>query len=386
MKPSLTDERTSLFFDLAEVPKAISASSPAIKSSEKLTLAERPHRALRNGFSIARWPDALPLWRTALAKLPDATLYHRERWLEALRSCYPFDLRVATLHRHGELRAAAVLARSRKLFSTRMMSLPFSDSGEILAVDADSASDFCNELVASNEAHSIEIRGTAGPAPWKNVDCFLHWKLDLKRPFAEIYAGISRNVKNGMKRARKDNIQIERGGGLDYISRYYELQLATRRRLGVPPQPARFFTTVHENFSKAGDCETWFATRSGADLAGLIVLREGDDIYYKWGARAESAHPGANHLLVMRMIEEFAGKARSLDLGRCDSRNQGLCRSKSELGAVSRPLPYAFFPAAPRHISSEVLSGPAKLVSEVWKKLPLPVTRVLGEALYRYLA
>lgn len=326
------------------------------------------------------------MWRTALAKLPGATLYHRERWLEALRSCYPLDLRVATLRKEGELCAAAVLARSKKLFSTRMRSLPFSDSGEVLAINDDAAAEFLNQLASSKEAASIEIRGTSGPVPWKNVDCFLHWSLDLSRPFSEIYSGISRNVRNGVKRARKDNIQIDRGAGFDYISRYFELQLATRRRLGVPPQPSKFFSAIHEKFSKAGDCETWFATRGGEDLAGLIVLRDGEDIYYKWGARSATSHQGANHLLVMRMIEEFAGKARSLDLGRCDYRNQGLCRSKLELGAVSRPLPYAFFPVAPRVVSTEILSGGAKLMSEVWKKLPLSVTRVLGDAMYRYLA
>jgi hypothetical protein len=67
-------------------------------------------------------------------------------------------------------------------------------------------------------------------------------------------------------------------------------------------------------------------------------------------------------------------------------RNQGLVRSKSELGCVARPLPYAFFPEAPHNVSSEVLHGPAKILSTVLKRLPLPVTRVIGEALYRYMA
>jgi hypothetical protein len=85
------------------------------------------------------------------------------------------------------------------------------------------------------------------------------------------------------------------------------------------------------------------------------------------------------------MIEAYAGKARSLDFGRCDMRNQGLVRSKSDLGCVARALPHAFYPKAPRNISSEVLGGPAKILSGVWKRLPLPVTRVLGAALYRYM-
>ena len=338
------------------------------------------------GLRLAAWKDALAVWREALTTFPGATIYQHERWLEALRSCYRIDLRVATLHRHGKLRAAAVFAYSKRLFSTRLVSIPFSDRGEILAVDDETRADFMHELTCSNHSAWIEVRGTAGSAPWVNVDCFVHWTLDLNRSFSDLYSGVSRTVRNGVKRARKDGIQIERGASIDFISRYFELQLETRRRLGVPPQPQKFFNAVHDKFSSNGDCEVWFATHQGRDLAGLVLLREGDQLCYKWGARSESAHRGANHLLVVAMLEEYTGKARSIDFGRCDSRNEGLVRSKADLGCTSAPLPYAFFPTAPRHVSSEVLSGPAKLLSSAWKRLPLWATRLLGEAMYRYVA
>ena len=62
-----------------------------------------------------------------------------------------------------------------------------------------------------------------------------------------------------------------------------------------------------------------------------------------------------------------------------------LVRSKVESDALRVRSRMRFFRAAPRSISSEVC-GPAKVLSTVWKRLPLPVTRVLGEALYRYMA
>jgi hypothetical protein len=346
----------------------------------------RVHSGVGEGLRIATWPDASSAWRTALSTLPGAIFYHRERWLEALRSCYGLDLRVATLHRGGKLRAAVVFAHSKRLFSTRLISIPFSDRGEVLAADDEGRRDLMRALAAANPKASIEIRGTAGPAPWANVDCFLHWTLDVNRSFGDLYSGLGRTVRNGVKRARKDGIQIERGTSEEFMSRFFELQLETRRRLGVPPQPLKFFEAVHEKFSGNGDCQIWFATHQGRDLAGLVMLREGTELCYKWSARSDGAHPGANHLLVVAMLEEYAGKARSIDFGRCDSRNQGLIRSKADLGCTSIPLPYAFFPSAPSHISSEVLSGPARVLSSIWKRLPLWATRLLGEAMYRYVA
>ena len=167
---------------------------------------------------------------------------------------------------------------------------------------------------------------------------------------------------------------------------YFDLQLETRRRLGVPPQPLRFFTTVHEKFARAGDFEVWFATFEGHDQAGLVLLRNGDQLCYKWGARIENGHPGANHLLVANMIEAYAGKVRSIDFGRCDMRNQGLVRSKADLGCVLAPAPVRVLPqgAAQHQPGSPERFDEDSLA--VWKRLPLPVTRVLGEAFYRYLA
>ena len=370
MKASMTSEMTGLF----------------ARSLVWAEAAERSNNLVRNGLSMTPWRDGLPIWRTALARLPGATFYHCESWIEALRSAYPIDLQVATLQRDGEVRAAAVFARSKGLFSTRLVSLPFSDCGGALAIDDDSHVEFLRALASSNPTATIEVRGAAGPEPWKNVDYFGHWTLNARRPFREISAGFSRSVRGGIKRSLKDRIRVDRGNSSAYMARFFDLQLKTRRRLGVPPQPFRFFSKVHENFARGDRCDIWFATLDGRDEAGMVLLREGDQLCYKWSARPEHGHSGANHLLVANMIEAYAGKVASIDLGRCDMRNQGLVRSKVEIGCVAHALSYAFFPKVPPNISSEVLNGPRKVASEVWKRLPLRVTRVLGEALYRYMA
>jgi len=369
VKASLTNETTGALFHR---PVAVVEEAARTRAHE--------------GLTVTPWRDGLPIWRAALNQLAGAGFYHCESWIEAIREAYSLNLEVATLHRYGLLRAAAVFARSKRLFSTRLVSMPFSDCAAPLALDDESRAELMGAVVAANPDASIEVRGVAGVAPWHNVDCFAQWSLDTARPFAEIEEGFGRTVRNGIKRAVRDKIQIECGADASCLARFYALQLVTRRRLGVPPQPLKFFETVREKFSRSGDIEIWFATLNGQDQAGLIMLRSGDQLCNKWAARAEQCHPGANHYLVAKMIEAHAGRAGSIDFGRCDVRNQGLVRSKADLGCFSSPAPYAFYPSAPSHISSEVLSGPARLVSSLWKRLPIPVTRVLGDALYRYMA
>src|SRR5258708_6463936 len=195
MKTSLTTETTSAFFDrrmaMAEVPER--TISPVLDR-------------LADGLTLTPWLEALQVWRSALDRLSGATFYHCERWIESLRRAYGFQLEVATFHRRGEMTAAAVFARMKGLFSTRLVSLPFSDCGGPLAIDDESRADFLRALASSSRASSIEIRGIAGPEPWKNVDCFGHWTLDLKRPFLEINAGFSRTIRGGVKRGRQGNV------------------------------------------------------------------------------------------------------------------------------------------------------------------------------------
>ena len=365
----------------------VAASLPPIEDMGAQPIAAPRGQILaHDGLALTPWSEGRALWRLALTRFPGADFYHCERWIEVLRDAYHFTFEVATLHRAGELRAAAVLARSKRFFTTRLIALPFSDCAAPLAFDDAARADLLRALASPHSAASMEVRGVAGPEPWQNVDCFGHWTLDLARPLTEIKAGFGRTVRIGIKRAVRDKVAIECGTDQAYLQRYFKLQLITRRRLGVPPQPFKFFQTVHEKFSRTGDIEIWFATHSGRDQAGLILLKSGDQLCYKWGARLEDGHPGANHLLVASMLEAHAGKAGIIDFGRCDNRNAGLVRSKVDVGCVAHPLPYAFFPSAPRHISPEVLRGPARMVSSIWKRLPLPVTRVLGAVLYRYMA
>jgi hypothetical protein len=85
------------------------------------------------------------------------------------------------------------------------------------------------------------------------------------------------------------------------------------------------------------------------------------------------------------VLESYAQRYRSMGLGRADQRNIGLSRFKKETGAKPFPLPYTYVPRVPANVSPEVHSGSQRQLAEIWRRLPLPVTRMLGSVLYRYL-
>jgi len=325
-----------------------------------------------------------PLWRELQATFPGAGLYHSDAWLDLLSRAYQLDLRLATIGDGASVRAGCMLARSRSPFALNYTALPLSDSCAPLAADATAGEALLQSLSRTRPGRvSYEIRGVNPPPPWRTIECFAEWELDLTRSAVVIYPKLSSNFRRNLRKAAQSRMRIERGAGPDYIERFYELYIESRSRHGVPPQPLRFFRLVREIFSSTNDFEVWLASCGGEDVAGLVLLRYRDQLHYKWGARRVKAPPGINHAIHWSVIEEFAGKVNIYNLGRCDLRNEGLVRFKEGLGGRQKLLPYAFLPKAPQQVSWEVPIGLRGSISKLWRRLPLPVTRVLGGVLYK---
>jgi hypothetical protein len=181
-------------------------------------------------------------------------------------------------------------------------------------------------------------------------------------------------------------VTIERGRTIKDLQRFIALNEASRRRLGVPSQPARFFHNLWETAHDGNAAEIWVASHLGKDLAAVFLLLDGETAYYKWSARSHSETRGAGHLLVWSIVESLRGNYRTLDLGRTDARNDGLNRFKRELGGTHSPLPYSFVPRAPTEISPEHVHGSRRLIGAIWKHLPPALCGLLSDRLYKYLA
>jgi hypothetical protein len=332
------------------------------------------------------WPfiEGRALWHELLNTSPGVTLYHRDTWLELLSRAYGLSLWLATLHQYGRIVAGCVFARAP--LSQRFISLSFSDACPPLAREPQAAHQMLDVLAKQAPSGRIyEVRGIGGMAGWETVACFANWRLSLDRPLARIQSALAANFRRNLRRASQQAIRIERSSSLDVLRRFYTMQLESRRRLGLPPQPWRFFKMTRDSYAAEGNFEVWIASEKSQDVAGAVFLRDREVIHYKWGARRSNYRSYANHLLFWNAIEEFARSARTLDLGRADVRNQGLMRFKSELGASATPLPCSFYPRAPRQVSPEVLTGGRAILAGIWRRLPIFVTQLGGRAIYRFL-
>jgi lipid II:glycine glycyltransferase (peptidoglycan interpeptide bridge formation enzyme) len=170
---------------------------------------------------------------------------------------------------------------------------------------------------------------------------FAFHTLDLTPPIDRLYRAFDRAaIQQPVRRAERQGICHESGRSEALLQQFYSLLVATRRRLGLPPQPMPWFDNLAACF---GDRLTiHVASREGQPLAAILTLRHRNVLVYKYGVSDERFHRlGAMPLLLWKAILDAKDRDLSLfDLGRTDADNSGLATFKEHLGATRSTLTY----------------------------------------------
>jgi len=338
-----------------------------------------------SSFRVEPFSSGSKAWNILKRNDPIAGLYHSTPWISLIRRAFGLELFLATVERNSRVRVGCVLARSRNIFKRKLIALPFSDACPPLAVDKSEVPALMSALSLRLQSPNYEVRGSGGYDGWETVDCFQQWNIELSHTKPSYLSKLSSTGRRKIRRAREQAVEVLSGNRPELLERYYALHARTRHRLGVPSQGRALFTLMQRSFPKDA-LEIWLATHKGIDVSGLITLRHRDEIHYKWGARLLAAPNGTQHLLISEVVGKYAGHLTTFDLGRTDKTNAGLVQFKRQVGGISAPLPYAFYPRAPRHVSAEAPTGTLRAFSTVWKSLPSIVVDDLGELIYPYLS
>ena len=157
--------------------------------------------------------------------------------------------------------------------------------------------------------------------------------------------------------------------------------MLTRRRLGVPIQPRRFFRLLRERLLGTGLAFVVSAYRGDVAVASAVFSAWNGTLVFKYGARDDRwARLGANHLLMWSAIRWAAENGcHTVDLGRSALGQPELRRFKSGWGAREEPLAYTWIGNAPRPGGSRPFEAALAVLirnSSPW------VCRAMGELFY----
>jgi FemAB-related protein (PEP-CTERM system-associated) len=327
------------------------------------------------------------------------TFYYNPLWLDLITSLYGYK---ATSFKTADDEGAItgflpVCTVGSMLTGRRVVALPFSDRCPLIAADDASVHklvDQAIEFASRQRASYLELRTGQHEVLAQRSDLvavenlYVSWLLSLGSDADALWPGLHKPVQRQIKKSRKLGVQVRFAQQREEVEHYYQLHLLTRsHKHGMPAQPRRFFQELWHLFAAQDKMKLLLAEYEGKVIAGMILLASGSVVRYAYGASDERyLHLAPNNLLLWESIVWGCQHGYTmLDLGRTACDNEGLMEFKRRWGAVKEPLVYYYYPQQAGLASTSEQSLKYRLLTGVWKKLPLEITGPMGGYLYRHL-
>jgi hypothetical protein len=336
-----------------------------------------------------------PRWRIFVESHPDASIFHTPEWLEALRRTYGYEpIAYAATCRAGHIKSGMPFCRVNSLVTgRRLVSLPFSDHCQPLVGSEE-------DLIALLEAARydaererlkyVEIRPLISHeslaqtwAKFEESSRVVVHRIDLRRSEQDLLNSFHKDcIRRKITRTGREQLRYEEGRSAELLSKFYRLQLLTRRRHQIPPQPLVWFRNLIECLGEK--LKIAVVSKGDTAIASIITLWFKNVIMDKYSCSDPQFNSlGGPVFVLWRSIQQsLKDGLHQFDLGRSDYTSPGLIAFKEHWGAARYPVRYFRYPArAGQHSHESRLAAAGKHLLSI---APDSIFTALGGLLYRH--
>lgn len=334
-----------------------------------------------------------PAWDRFVEGHRFGLIYHLSGWKRLIENSFAH----ITGHyftitgKDGRFRAALPVFEVRSwLTGDRLVSIPFATLCDPLI---DTAEDYKTLLVEveklSKELKSsyIEIRalnsveligGTAGN------DSFKCHYLSLEQEPELISKKFHPSLRQKLRKVSRSSLEMRIAEDESDMRLFFKLNLLTRKRLGLPPQPYRFFKTLWETFHPHR-MRLAIAEIGNTPIAGVLLFMFKDRISAEFTTTDWNfINSNPVHFLYWETIKwGHAEGYRVFDFGRTEKSNTGLMSFKDSWGTEVVDLPHFYYPAGKNGVGRSPLLH--KLAFNVFRKSPQFAARLMGSFCYAHM-
>jgi FemAB-related protein (PEP-CTERM system-associated) len=325
-------------------------------------------------------------WDRFVMERPDGTFFHLSPWAGVVQAAFGHRTHYVFAEQDGAITGVLPLAQVKTLlFGNTLISVPFCVYGGALAADADSAAALeahAADLLRETGAGAVEFRYRE-PAASDWVE-----RPDLYVTFRKpIEADHDRNMKAIPRKQRamvRKGIQNRLTSRLDTDERtLHDIYAESVRNLGTPVFARQYFRILLDTFPASSDIVT--ILDGEAPIASVLNFYFRDEVlpYYGGGRFAARARAG-NDFMYWEVMRRGADRGcRLFDFGR-SKLGTGAFAFKHNWGFEPAKLYYRYRLAPGQGIPDHNPMNPKyRLFIAGWKKLPLPVAKLLGPPIVR---
>ncbi|GAA4864550.1 GNAT family N-acetyltransferase [Actinomycetospora straminea] len=326
-----------------------------------------------------------------LARSAEGNLFTSPPWIGAVCDTYGFtpQARVGrdTAGRPGGFAWVVV----DDLRGRRITSLPFSDRSDPIAGDPDLWHALSDGVVGTDLPTTIRALApspVAGDARLEPVGEAAWHATSIDRTAEDMFGQVNRHARRNVAIARRRQVRVEADTTLDGVRAFHALHVRLRRqKYRLLAQPREFFDAVWARFAPSGDITTLLARHEGRLIAGALMLRWNDVLYYKFGA-SDPEHLSArpNDAVFWAAIEQAVSEGAGLiDWGLSDLDQPGLVAYKDKWASQQRRIVTYHSRGGRGAATSEVDTLLRRLTDLLTgDDVPMDLSRRAGDLLYRY--
>jgi serine/alanine adding enzyme len=345
------------------------------------------HRKPAGSVGSADPVDALAI-DEYVASADDASLYHLHRWHSIIEDCFGHKCRYLLCRGEGgAIRGILPLTHMKSMmFGNFLVSMPYFNYGGVCAGDEPSRRLLVAEAVRIAEsvgASHIELRQERpldGGLPAKTNKVSMRLRLPGSRN--ELWRSLPSKLRSQVRRPEKEGMTV-RISDTEGLEDFYNVFSINMRDLGTPVYPKRFFRMILERFPR----NTWIATvlHGRTPVASGFLMGFKEKLEIPWASSIRQYNRlGPNMLLYWSSLAFACDRGfRVFDFGR-STEGGSTHRFKEQWGAVPHTLHWHYWLAQEAGMPAINPDNPRyRLAIELWKRLPVPLTRILGPRLVR---
>jgi FemAB-related protein (PEP-CTERM system-associated) len=273
------------------------------------------------------------------------------------------------------------------LFGDFLVSLPFLNYGGILA-DSDAVGlaimRKAIELAESLGVSHIELRESQERTGLPSRTEKVSMQLKLPATTEELGKSLGSKMRSQIRRPLRENPKIS-VGSIELVDRFYRIFSRNMRDLGTPVYPKSMFVEIMRRFPDESNIV--LIEISGRPAAAAFLLHFRDTTEVPWASTNREFNAlSVNMLLYWELLNIAIGRGTKVfDFGR-STIHSGTYRFKKQWGAQPVQLCWNYWikdGGVLPHINPD--NPKYSLAISVWKRLPLPFSRLIGPLLVRNL-
>ncbi len=330
-------------------------------------------------------------WDKFVLSNKDSSNYHQLVWKNVIEKTFGHKTYyLFVLDDNEEIRGILPLVHMKSLlFGNFLVSLPFFNYGGVLADNNEAMNALiqrAEELGKELGVEHIEFRHSF---PLDSVDLKVKTHkvsmlLDLPDDPDTLWKSFKSKLRSQIRRPQKEGMEVKIGT-LDQVDNFYEVFSINMRDLGTPVYPKNFFVNILNAFPN----NAWIVTvfYDNLPVASGFIIGFKDVLEIPWASSIRKYNRFAPNMLLYWSILEFACKNgfKKFDFGR-SSPNKGTYRFKKQWGAKPHQLYWYYWLRKGEELPSINPDNPKyKMAIDLWRKLPLSVTKILGPKIVKYI-